>query len=121
MTKGRAGPYCKHDIVVCHAEKLNQQAITDDLTKLYNRRYLMEALEHMVETYNVNQTSIYIILMDLDDLKKVNDTYGHLRGIRSSAGFRDPAGKTGDQYIAARYGGEEFMLVLPGCSPEAAL
>lgn len=57
----------EHDKVVCHAEKLNQQAITDNLTKLYNRLYLM----------------------DLDDFKKVNDTYGHLRGDQVLCRFAD--------------------------------
>lgn len=112
----------EHDKVVCHAEKLNQQAITDNLTKLYNQRYLMDSLKKMAETYNTVQNSVSIILLDIDDFKKVNDTYGHLRGnqvlCRFAAILQE---KTSEKYIAARYGGEEFMLILPNCSRESAL
>lgn len=112
----------EHDKVVSHAEKLNQQAITDNLTKLYNQRYLMDALIKMVEMYNTTQINISIILLDLDNFKKVNDTYGHLRGnkvlCRFAAILKE---KAGDKYIASRYGGEEFMMVLPGCSQEVAM
>lgn len=112
----------EHDKVVTHAEELNQQAITDNLTKLYNQRYLMDTLTNMVETYDTEQNSISIILLDIDNFKKVNDTYGHLRGnqvlCRFAAILRE---KAGDKYIASRYGGEEFILVLPGCAREAAV
>lgn len=111
----------EHDKVVSHAAMLNQQAITDSLTKLYNQRYLAETLKHMVEAYHTQQTDISLILMDIDDFKRVNDTYGHLRGnqvlCRFAAILQE---KAGEKYIAARYGGEEFMLVLPDCPLKAA-
>lgn len=112
----------EHDKVVSHAEELNQQAITDNLTKLYNQRYLMDTLTNMVEAYNTNQSSISIILLDIDNFKKINDTYGHLRGNQVLCRFAAILlEKTGDKYIAFRYGGEEFILVLPGCPREVAL
>lgn len=112
----------EHDKVVSHAEILNQQAITDNLTKLYNQRFLMDTLKNMVETYDGRQNSISLILMDIDDFKRVNDTYGHLRGNQVLCRFASILQeKAGEKYIAARYGGEEFMLVLPGCPREAAL
>lgn len=111
----------EHDKVVSHAEILNQQAITDNLTKLYNRRYLMDNLKKMVETCHTQQNNISIVLFDIDDFKKVNDTYGHLRGdqvlCRFAAILKE---KAGEKYIAARYGGEEFVVVLPDCPREAA-
>lgn len=112
----------EHEKVISHVRILNQQAITDNLTKLYNQRYLMDTLKSMIESYDSERNTISIILFDIDDFKRVNDTYGHLRGnqvlCRFSAILQE---KAGDKYIAGRYGGEEFMLVLPGCSREAAL
>lgn len=112
----------EHDKVISHAKELNQQAITDNLTKLYNQRYLMDTLKNLVETYNTEENCISLILLDIDDFKKVNDTFGHLRGNKVLSRFAEILlEKAGDQYIAARYGGEEFVLVLPGCSREAAV
>lgn len=112
----------EHDKVVMHAEELNRQAITDNLTQLYNQRFLMDTLKRLVEEYHVKHHNISMILLDIDDFKKVNDTYGHLCGneilCRFSAILKE---KAKDQYIAARYGGEEFILVLPDCSLETAL
>lgn len=112
----------EHDKVISHAKELNQQAITDNLTRLYNQRYLMDTLNTMVETCPAKQHHSSLILLDIDDFKKVNDTFGHLQGNRVLCRFAAILQeKAGDNYIAARYGGEEFLLVLPGCSREAAM
>lgn len=112
----------EHDKVISHANELNQQAITDNLTRLYNQRYLMDILNTMVETCPAKQHHSSLILLDIDDFKKVNDTFGHLQGNRVLCRFAAILQeKAGDNYIAARYGGEEFVLVLPGCSREAAM
>lgn len=112
----------EHDKVVSHAQMLSEQAITDNLTKLYNQRYLMDSLKTMIESYDSEQKIVSLILFDIDDFKKINDTFGHLRGnqvlSRLAAILQE---KAGDKYIAGRYGGEEFMLVLPGCSRKVAL
>lgn len=111
----------EHEKVVSHAEKLNQQAMTDNLTTLYNQRYLMNILEHVAETCNTELTAASVILLDIDDFKRINDTYGHQRGNQVLCHFSTILKKkAGSQYIAARYGGEEFMLVLPGCTQDAA-
>ncbi len=111
----------EHDKVISHAEKLNQQAITDNLTSLYNQRYLMDTLETIAERCSREQTTASIILLDIDDFKKVNDTYGHQRGNQVLCRFSSILQeKACNQYIAARYGGEEFILVLPGCPHTAA-
>lgn len=112
----------EHDIVVENAEQLNRQATTDNLTKLYNQRFLAEALKKIIDTYPMNSGSCSIIMFDLDNFKKINDTYGHLRGnqvLRRFASILQE--KAGEKYMAARYGGEEFILLLPGCSCETAL
>lgn len=112
----------EHDKVVKNAEKLNQQAITDNLTKLYNQRYLSEAIDKIIQAYEGKTGCVSIILMDIDDFKIVNDTYGHLRGnqvlIRFASILKE---KAGEKYLAARYGGEEFIMVLPGLNRTEAL
>lgn len=111
----------EHDKVVEHAERLNQQALTDSLTKLYNQRFLTDMLNRISDTYTSETGSISIVLFDLDDFKKINDTYGHLRGnqvlCRFASILRE---KAGEKNIAVRYGGEEFILLLPDFNYEAA-
>lgn len=111
----------EHDKVLENIEKLNKQATTDSLTKLYNHRFFSEALEHMAEACSLKLDRASVILFDLDDFKKINDTYGHLRGnqvlSRFAAILKE---KSGEKYIAARYGGEEFIIAMPGCGKEAA-
>lgn len=111
----------EHDKVVEHAERLNQQALTDSLTKLYNQRFLTDMLNRISDTYTSETGSISIVLFDLDDFKKINDTYGHLRGnqvlCRFASILRE---KAGEKNMAVRYGGEEFILLLPDFNYETA-
>lgn len=111
----------EHDKVMESARKLNLQAVTDSLTKLYNQRYLAGEVDKIISSYGEEAASISIIMFDLDDFKKVNDTYGHLRGNQVLCRFASILKeKSGEQYIAVRYGGEEFILLLPGCGREEA-
>lgn len=111
----------EHDKVVENADWWNQQAITDSLTKLYNQRFLAEALEKVISGYVDHPGHNSIIMLDIDNFKKINDTYGHLCGNQVLCRFASILKeKAGDRYIAARYGGEEFILLLPGCGREAA-
>lgn len=112
----------EHDIVMENAEKLNRQATTDSLTKLYNHRFFTDALMKIIDTYNTKPGDASLILFDLDDFKNINDTYGHLRGNQVLFRFAEILKeKAGEKNIAARYGGEEFTVLLPGCECEAAL
>jgi diguanylate cyclase (GGDEF)-like protein len=100
-------------------ETLHSQAICDPLTGLYNRRYMEEWLEREVHRAERNQSSIGIIMMDLDHFKKLNDTMGHDAGdglLRELSTFLQTHIRGGD--IACRYGGEEFMIILPEASLE---
>lgn len=111
----------EHDKVLENAELLRRQALTDNLTTLYNQRYLAGALEKLATTFHENGTEASIILMDIDDFKKVNDTYGHLRGNQVLCQFAALLKeKAGEEHIASRYGGEEFILALPGLGRQAA-
>lgn len=92
------------------AGELKAMAQRDPLTQLYNRRYLTEYLE---ERMSQNDASFAVVLLDLDDFKAVNDTYGHLYGDEVLQNFSIIIeDKLKHQGIAARFGGEEFMLVM---------
>ncbi|GGF95735.1 hypothetical protein GCM10010916_11310 [Paenibacillus abyssi] len=102
-------------------QKLEHMAITDSLTGCYNRRYLMQQLEHEVTTNIRYQIPFAIFLFDIDYFKGINDTYGHVAGdevIRSTAEIVQSALRRTD--ILARYGGEEFTVYLPHTNSEQA-
>ena len=89
-------------------------AITDGLTKLYNRHYLDTHLNNLVESSLQNGKNMSIALMDMDHFKSVNDTYGHDVGdeilIQLSKVIVD---STRSADLVARYGGEEFVVLMP--------
>ena len=95
-------------------EQLKTMASTDPLTKLNNRR---EMNRRLMEIYDkcCEETSCYIIgIGDVDDFKKVNDTYGHDEGDEVLSTVASLVSKTlPNKGIAARWGGEEFLFVLP--------
>jgi len=102
-------------------QKLEQMAVTDSLTGCYNRRYLMQQLEHEVMTNIRYNIPFAIFLFDIDLFKSINDTYGHMVGddvIRSTAEAVKNSLRRTD--ILARYGGEEFTVYLPHTSREQA-
>lgn len=95
-------------------EKLNK---TDSLTKLYNRRYLMEVLESEFEKAKRYDYPLSIIILDLDRFKQVNDYFGHQVGddmLRKIGSLLHKNVRRGD--IAARFGGEEFVILAPHAS-----
>lgn len=102
-------------------QRLERMAITDSLTGCYNRRYLMQQLEHEVMTNVRYNIPFAIFLFDIDLFKSINDTYGHLVGdevIKGTAeAVRNSLRRTD---ILARYGGEEFTVYLPHTSREQA-
>jgi diguanylate cyclase (GGDEF)-like protein len=92
---------------------LREQAIRDSLTGLYNRRYMEEALrqEHARAIREGHQISV--VMLDMDDLKRVNDTYGHIAGDRALKILSEQLiGMTRVEDIACRYGGDEFLIIL---------
>lgn len=100
---------------------LREQAIRDPLTHLHNRRFLNESIEQ--EFHHAKRTSEYlsIILIDIDNFKTINDTYGHMTGdscLIALANLLQQHVRRSD--ILCRYGGEEFILVLPATNLEGA-
>lgn len=111
----------EHDKVIAHSEKLERQANTDNLTDLYNQRYLLRKLDAVVAAYNEKELSASIVMFDIDDFKMINDRYGHLCGDQVLFQFGCVLKLTcGEHNFAARYGGEEFIVVLPRGDEEQA-
>jgi diguanylate cyclase (GGDEF)-like protein len=88
--------------------------VTDHLTGIYNRQYLDQVLDAEVERVDRYHSKLSLVMMDLDDFKRVNDTYGHLVGddvlVKSVETIHHLVRKT-DTF--GRWGGEEFILICP--------
>lgn len=96
-------------------KKFKEQAIHDDLTGLYNTRYLYKALAELIDHSAALKQPFSLIFMDIDNFKQVVDTHGHLNASKTlqeiaatiKTALEDPA-------YGVAYGGDEFVLVLPG-------
>jgi two-component system, cell cycle response regulator len=89
-------------------------ALTDELTGLYNRRYLFAHLDELIERVNQDGISTALLLLDIDRFKSINDTYGHAAGdgvLREVATRARNGVRSGD--LVARFGGQEFVVVMP--------
>ena len=99
-------------------EALRFEATHDSLTGVWNGGAIMQALDREIERAVRMQTALGIIMLDLDNFKKVNDVHGHLVGdevLRTSARRIAEAVRVYD--LVGRYGGEEFLVLAPGCVP----
>jgi diguanylate cyclase (GGDEF)-like protein len=98
---------------IAHHEAVQQDAVTDGLTGLANRRHFTTLLSAATERYRVDRTLVSLVLLDIDNFKSVNDTYGHLIGdevLRETARVVRRACRGSDQ--PARYGGEELAILV---------
>jgi two-component system cell cycle response regulator len=102
-------------------QQLERLAITDGLTRLYNHRYFMQRLEEEFHRAVRYRLPLSCILFDVDDFKRINDTFGHLKGdqvLREIADRTSRCVRRTD--LLARYGGEEFVVLLPQTDLEGA-
>jgi len=98
------------------ARRLRQLATTDDLTGLHNLCSFEARLERMIRTSRETRTPLAMLVLDVDRLKSINDTYGHLAGAEAVrlVGHTLPA-QLPVHAVACRYGGDEFAIAIPNC------
>jgi diguanylate cyclase (GGDEF)-like protein len=102
-------------------KRADSLAVTDDLTHLYNSRYLNQVLRRETKRASRSGRPLSLLFIDLDGFKAVNDTHGHMFGSRAlveaAAVIRQSARETD---VVSRFGGDEFALVLPDTGGEGA-
>ncbi|WP_051572146.1 GGDEF domain-containing protein [Ruminiclostridium cellobioparum] len=97
-------------------DNINNLAVRDALTGIYNRRYINEKLPIELMSSIINKKLLSVIMIDIDHYKRVNDTYGHLVGdtvLKTLTGIIQSCIRRDTDWLA-RYGGEEFLVCLPG-------
>ena len=108
------------DIERLRAE-LQEQAIRDSLTNVYNRRFLADVMDRELAQAGRNEKPASVVILDIDFFKQFNDTYGHRCGdfvLQYIAKFMNDRIRRGD--VLCRYGGEEFVIFMPNASVDVA-
>ena len=101
--------------------ELQRVAAIDSVTGLFNRRHFESRLKGEVQRVQRQQQSLSLLMVDIDDFKRINDTFGHIEGdqtLRVVAELLRGGVRIFD--VCARYGGEEFAILMPGASLETA-
>ena len=116
----RAG-FAIHELAASN-RKLNEISITDALTGLFNRSYLLDRLNLEFKRASRNREAMSCLMIDLDHFKQINDTYGHRFGdIILEAVSKRLNGLIRETDIFGRYGGEEFLIILPNTNMDGAV
>ena len=103
-------------------KEVKTKAMTDGLTKAYNREAFDSYIRKIVDRNTIKQSPFSLLMLDIDDFKKINDAYGHQIGDRVLVALVKKCTEfIRDEDFLARYGGEEFVIVLPGASLRNAL
>jgi diguanylate cyclase (GGDEF)-like protein len=101
--------------------RLEAEVVTDHLTALYNHRYFHERVAEELRRATRQRGRLGLVLFDLDDFKRINDSYGHLVGDQVLQGVASITRETcRAEDVICRFGGEEFAVILPGGSVQEA-
>lgn len=107
---------------VAQLEASQEAALTDALTRLGNRRFLLDQLERELSRSNRGRYPVSMVILDVDDFKKINDTHGHRVGdhalVLVADALREPLRRSS---TVCRYGGDEFCVIIPECSLDEAI
>jgi diguanylate cyclase (GGDEF)-like protein len=104
-------------------EMASTAAVTDELTGIYNKRYIQEKLPVELAISKINEEPLSLIMTDIDHFKRINDTYGHLAGdyiLKEFCRILKANLREGKDWMA-RFGGEEFLICLTNTEFKAAL
>lgn len=102
-------------------EVLHLKSVTDGLTGAFSHAYLQEVLALELERAKAERQPLSILMMDLDDFKKLNDGHGHLFGDRVLKELTETASMNiRHEDVLGRYGGEEFLVIMPGADAVTA-
>ena len=111
-----------HSEIYSLIDKLNIAVVKDELTNLYNRRFINERLPVNMLTATMKNQELTLIICDLDHFKSINDQVGHISGdqvLKQFAEIMEGCIRKNDDWVA-RYGGEEFLVCLPNTNCESA-
>ena len=103
-------------------ELVRHQSHTDSITNLWNHGFFQDQLSHEVESARAHHHALTLLILDIDDFKKLNDTYGHHNGdvvLREIASILKDSSREND--YACRYGGEEFAIILTQTAKEQGM
>jgi diguanylate cyclase (GGDEF)-like protein len=104
------------------ARELQLRSVTDGLTGAYSHAYLQEMLSIEIERAQRHARPLSVLIMDIDDFKKINDTHGHLFGDQVLEELTETINMNiREEDVLGRYGGEEFLVIMPGADAAAAL
>jgi two-component system cell cycle response regulator len=118
-----SGEYNKGEVLFNAVQDMSDMIIRDELTSLYNRRFIDERLPADIVTAVTKQKPLSLIFIDIDNMKITNDTWGHPAGdklLKCASNIIKGSIRSETDWVA-RYGGDEFVVCLNNASNEAAL